>query len=309
MLRGHLTAVKHDEACTWKCCALLFTEVQTSGYLHKGLSLESKKKNEFFSPPTRTQMAARVCKNIIRALVREKMKQLKVPSSEPYRQLVLALFNLFSGYSKISNYFWTSNVPPLFDDSSPQGRRTVLEKTALDEEKTSDKSKEENDQDEEEILEGGIEYYIWKAVQFKAKKEGMSNTDSSLRTSDQEGDPSLTYEKLLQSDLGLLLPIKCAIGAKFGRTALTRQEWECKDRKEPFIFQGLFFKRLTDMLGIVMADTPDIFDVLNGYPPPPVPAPYEFMDPHLIELAVRSKNMHLMSSCEGMNHFCSLATK
>lgn len=30
-------------------------------------------------------MAARVAKNMIRALLREKMKQLKVPSSEPYR--------------------------------------------------------------------------------------------------------------------------------------------------------------------------------------------------------------------------------
>jgi hypothetical protein len=36
-------------------------------------------------------MAARVAKNMIRALLREKMKQLKVPSSEPYRYRPLDL--------------------------------------------------------------------------------------------------------------------------------------------------------------------------------------------------------------------------
>jgi hypothetical protein len=56
-------------------------------------------------------MAARVGKNFIRALLREKMKQLKVPSSEPYRQLVLNLFNLFSGQHHLSTKFWTATQP------------------------------------------------------------------------------------------------------------------------------------------------------------------------------------------------------
>lgn len=32
-------------------------------------------------------MATRVCKNIVRSLLREKMKELKAPSSEPYHQV------------------------------------------------------------------------------------------------------------------------------------------------------------------------------------------------------------------------------
>lgn len=60
-------------------------------------------------------MAARVCKNLIRALLREKMKELKVPSSEPYRQLVLALFNIFAGNSPHSPQFWISTRPPHID--------------------------------------------------------------------------------------------------------------------------------------------------------------------------------------------------
>jgi hypothetical protein len=58
------------------------------------------------------QMAARVCKNMIRALLREKMRELKVPSSEPYKQLVVDLFNLFSHYSSQSDHFWTSTETP-----------------------------------------------------------------------------------------------------------------------------------------------------------------------------------------------------
>jgi len=57
------------------------------------------------------QMAARVGKNIVRALLREKMRELKVPSSEPYRQLVLHLFNLFSGHHPLATKFWTATSP------------------------------------------------------------------------------------------------------------------------------------------------------------------------------------------------------
>jgi hypothetical protein len=49
---------------------------------------------------------------MIRALLREKMRELKVPSSEPYKQLVVDLFNLFSRYSPQSHHFWTSTETP-----------------------------------------------------------------------------------------------------------------------------------------------------------------------------------------------------
>jgi hypothetical protein len=63
-------------------------------------------------------MVARVAKNIIRAMLREKMKELKVPSSEPYRQLVLTLLNLFSGHSDKAHEFWTSNKAPPIDEKA-----------------------------------------------------------------------------------------------------------------------------------------------------------------------------------------------
>ena len=59
---------------------------------------------------------------------------------------------------------------------------------------------------------------------------------------------------------------------------------------------GLFFKRLCDMLGIVLVDKDWIYDMLNGNPVPAIPSPYEFMDPHLLDLAVKVKHMHLVSS-------------
>ena len=96
-------------------------------------------------------MAARIAKNIIRALVREKMKTLKVPSSEPYRQLVLALFNLFSNRTPASTAFWTSTEPPIIDlrDTPKPG--------------------DLKDSDKRKALEGGLEFYIWKAAQFRAR--------------------------------------------------------------------------------------------------------------------------------------------
>jgi len=80
-------------------------------------------------------MAARVCKNLIRALLREKMKELKVPSSEPYRQLVLALFNIFAGNSPYSQNFWVSTRPPRIPGEP-----------------------------ETDELQGGLEYYIEKVL-------------------------------------------------------------------------------------------------------------------------------------------------
>lgn len=71
-------------------------------------------------------MAARVAKNIIRALLREKMKQLKVPSSEPYRQLVLLLFNLFSGHHQLSSKFWTATKSPRISSPLVAKRQVTL---------------------------------------------------------------------------------------------------------------------------------------------------------------------------------------
>lgn len=101
-------------------------------------------------------MAARVAKNIIRALLREKMKQLKVPSSEPYRQLVLQLFNLFSGHHRLSSKFWTATTTAI--------RRTVSPDQQKGEETTQRPAQEED---------RGLEYYIYQQNQ-RRKSSGKS---------------------------------------------------------------------------------------------------------------------------------------
>jgi hypothetical protein len=97
-------------------------------------------------------------------------------------------------------------------------------------------------------------------------------------------------------DVETLLPIKLAIRAKFGNDALTEAEWNSSERNLPLLFHGLFFRRLCDMLGIVLSDQPAIFEAINGDPPPPVPMPYEFVEPHLLDLSVKIKTMHIVAS-------------
>ncbi len=53
------------------------------------------------------------------------------------------------------------------------------------------------------------------------------------------------------------------------------------------------------MLGIQLADEPKIYDELNGNPPPVVPQPFKFMDPHLVDMHAKIKPMHLVASSEG----------
>jgi hypothetical protein len=53
------------------------------------------------------------------------------------------------------------------------------------------------------------------------------------------------------------------------------------------------------MLGIQLADDPKIYDILNGDPPPAVPSPFKFMEPHVVDMRARKKPMHLVASSEG----------
>src|SRR5688500_7974935 len=129
-------------------------------------------------------MAARACKDLIRALVREKMKQLKVPSSEPYRKLILDLFHLFTGYASESIQFWAFNLPPELSPTnantnananasassssassprsdsglSPTSPRSRSDSGAVDGNEFGEGDEEEERQ-RSEVLEGPIEYY------------------------------------------------------------------------------------------------------------------------------------------------------
>eukprot|EP01087_Luapelamoeba_hula_P016079 TRINITY_DN4910_c0_g1_i3.p1 TRINITY_DN4910_c0_g1~~TRINITY_DN4910_c0_g1_i3.p1 ORF type:complete len:1148 (-),score=105.56 TRINITY_DN4910_c0_g1_i3:29-3472(-) len=243
LIRGHLLNMPHQDCCTWKFRIMLYTE-----------------------------MAARVCKNIIRSLLREKMKELKLPGSEPYRKLVLSLFNVFSWASPHSARFWTSHKPPPLHDG-----------------------------DTSEEVKGSLEYYIERLC--RQRDQAMQNKDQkppSLNSSQTHGTIWLD-ETLLGDNVGaMLLPLRCAMRAKFGIKAISEEEWTGEAGPLP-IFQGLFFDRLCSMLNIVLDDAPGIYEVLNGDPiRQPMPVPYEFLDPHLKEHMVRAKHMHLVDSSEGM---------
>ena len=240
------------------------------------------------------------------------------------------MFNLFSGNSEHSDYFWTSTILPRFDDFN---------------------------QADIGVLKGGVEWYIYKAAQEKKRKleesrqkgftpsnsssshsqlqassesEGTGGDTSTTTTSDGEGNisssgyNSFVGEEVSQSlheeddffDPEKFLPMKWAIRAKFGNTALTEQEWLESTRLYPTLFQGsffspppsqnkekltysttgLFFRRLCDMLAIELADKEWLYDKLNGDPVPAIPKPYEFMDPHLVQVGVKVKHTHLVSS-------------
>jgi len=196
-------------------------------------------------------MAARVAKNIICAMLREKMKVLKVPSSEPYRQLVLALFNLFSGHSAESSHFWTSNCPPPIAKEAVRTESkeedlplplTLITLSCYWAHITTD----------EADLQGGVEYYIYVAA---CSHEEERNKSQLFRN----------YAESLTVDLKGIIPMKCTstftrrpyhksaptqsllfiqgcMRAKYGVNALLEGEWSSRTRREPFFFQGLFFK-------------------------------------------------------------------
>ena len=159
------------------------------------------------------------------------------------------MFNLFSGNSEHSDYFWTSTILPRFDDFN---------------------------QADIGVLKGGVEWYIYKAAQEKKRKleeslqkgftpSNSSSSHSQLQTSseldtatttasDGEGNisssgyNSFAGEEVSQSlheeddfvDPEKFLPMKWAIRAKFGNTALTEQEWLESTRLYPTLFQGSF---------------------------------------------------------------------
>ncbi|KAL6058241.1 Histidine kinase A [Balamuthia mandrillaris] len=345
-----------------------------------------------------TEMAARVCKDYIRALLREKMKELKVPSEEPYRQLVLDLFNLFSGMSKHSENFWLSTDLPKKKKKqhTKKPSSSFTPSSPLSSPSSSALTSEESFMPPP--LKGGAEYYALKLCRQREKEEkereqllqkeesgdegkkrvldlrksAEKHKNQRLRRIEERKDQKRIREREQRhaeeiEALGLLLlPMKCSIIAKFGLKALSAEEWnafapreekdeeteqnaeskEMNDKEEntnktekkkkkkkkksklldikkvaklqqqqhqqqsdkqllpPYYFQGLLFKRLCEMIGIVLIEEDTIFETLNGNPMPSrVPFrdhPYEFLKPHLVELAVRGKHMHMVSSCEGL---------
>jgi len=57
-------------------------------------------------------MCARVVKNKLRTLLRNRMKQLKVPLEDPYRRLVVEYLNVVLGHSEQSEQYWERKIKP-----------------------------------------------------------------------------------------------------------------------------------------------------------------------------------------------------
>jgi len=150
-------------------------------------------------------------------------------------------------------------------------------------------------------------------IYYTCHEHGETNEGVVLRVQQtnedlQEGDPWVEYRKLIMKDTSIHLqvpPLKASLLAKFGSKALTKAEIESKDY--PLILPGLFFRRLCTMLGIVLNNPEEIYrnldEVLHerrkGGDSTCCFGGFEFMDPHLIDLGVRRKHMHLVDACHG----------
>jgi len=242
-----------------------------------------------------TEMAARVCKNIIRALMRVKMRDLRAESEEPYRQLVLHLFNIFTGYSQHStqkqDMFWESKEPIPFFYHLKNDKRSQFESAS----KTIPAYCQ--------WIQGGAEYYIHKLYK-KRKINLVKYSGNRMRscTGKHENNYQDYRNLIMKGGGGLDIPyFKTCIIAKFGECALTPEEFNCNLREK--IFLGVFFRRLCAMLNIILESPLHIFQALDQplFNNNPNSNRFGFMDPHLKTLEVRAKHMHLIDSSEGLS--------
>lgn len=113
--------------------------------------------------------------------------------------------------------------------------------------------------------------------------------------------------------------MKCCIFAKYGKYSLTRDEWTCEVPSKPYIFRGLFFYRLCQMLSITLAGKLKICESVQALSynyfktatskkltnssarlANKSADSYEFMDPHLKSISAHLKKPHVVASSEGM---------
>eukprot|EP01087_Luapelamoeba_hula_P000097 TRINITY_DN10051_c0_g1_i1.p1 TRINITY_DN10051_c0_g1~~TRINITY_DN10051_c0_g1_i1.p1 ORF type:complete len:564 (+),score=53.42 TRINITY_DN10051_c0_g1_i1:3-1694(+) len=228
-------------------------------------------KNSLLSTLMLTEMAARVCKNLIRALLREKMKETRVPSAEPYKEVILATFNIFSGASKAAADFWNSVEPPYKAEAplkTPKSTPSTPKSEDMNlsgELDNKDQNNESEDDEDEHFM--SLEEYVY--YSYKRKSEAaerqqmkMSSDGSPLSPTGKDSAPmrqSLPTSELpgavpgQDSVLGITLPpMKVCIHSKFGTPALTDAEWkgEGAHSRGLFLFKGLMFARVCDMLAI-----------------------------------------------------------
>ena len=94
----------------------------------------------------------------------------------------------------------------------------------------------------------------------------------------------------------LLIPMKICLKIKFGEQVITPSEWS--DGVFPFmLFQGLLIKRISEKLSLILNE-PGIFESINSMQngiPYYRPLKYEFIEPHLEDMTVKSKSLHITS--------------
>eukprot|EP01088_Endostelium_zonatum_P004054 TRINITY_DN1526_c0_g1_i1.p1 TRINITY_DN1526_c0_g1~~TRINITY_DN1526_c0_g1_i1.p1 ORF type:complete len:410 (-),score=117.25 TRINITY_DN1526_c0_g1_i1:489-1718(-) len=155
-------------------------------------------------------------------------------------------------------------------------------------------------------LQGGVEYYLTKYIsKYNANKKReaeMVGPEKSLV--DLEQTSAADYQSILSVAGGAtsFLPhIKIGLLTKFGRHAMTEEEW-ADTKKYPTLFFGVFFRRLVESLGVVLADPDKVWAKLDACilkEGSIDSAPFEFTDPHIRSVDTRMKHMHLVDASEG----------
>jgi hypothetical protein len=65
-------------------------------------------------------MIARVAKNSLRRILRKKMRQVKIPSEDPYLKIILKYLNTLLGQEKKSDLFWKKTIKKELQSKFPR---------------------------------------------------------------------------------------------------------------------------------------------------------------------------------------------
>ena len=214
-------------------------------------------------------MAARVCKNMIRAMLREKMKTATIASQEPFRQLVLQLFNYFSN----TPTFWTSNDLPVNDD---EVQRKPFEWyldiiIQREEAKCAKLSQALSESQRKEAQHNGVVIpldQLWPLKCFIREKFGTNalaehEWDTKWDWEEQEKGSEQKKEREKEKET----KTEKEKGEESEGEALRRSDAQELHRGRRLINKGLFFKRLCDMLAIELHNQSEIFDIINESEP------------------------------------------
>eukprot|EP01088_Endostelium_zonatum_P020138 TRINITY_DN7277_c0_g1_i1.p1 TRINITY_DN7277_c0_g1~~TRINITY_DN7277_c0_g1_i1.p1 ORF type:complete len:1066 (-),score=171.12 TRINITY_DN7277_c0_g1_i1:6-3176(-) len=246
------------------------------------------------------EMQARLCKNIIDTILRFEMDNLKVIERQYYLNLVLKLFNSLLhnkngfwsatrvGQSWNKNDYNNGDIRNTFDQSKYSNGNNRVEdmQNSIGIEFSGIDSK----QADIKLIEGQLEYYIWKGYKI-INQQQQANATNSMST-DAVNQNLLRNPKLLI--FKYLLPMKCCLVTKYGEKSINSKEWN--DGSIAPCFWGLFFKRLSTMIGVEVRNKEKICNYLNEGRLGKVEK-FKWLSIHLKRFKVTTKKTHSADAC------------